>query len=44
MGVFEFFIGQVVYEDIQYLSYKMRKGQLLSKAMKDKRKNLKTKL
>ena len=29
MGVSEFFISQVMHEDILYFSYKMRKGQFL---------------
>lgn len=37
-GVSEFLIRQTVHEDIRYFSYKMRKGQFLSQAMKDKRK------
>ena len=38
MGVYEFLIGPVVHEDIHYFSNKMRKGQFLSQAMKNKRK------
>ena len=34
--VSEFLIRQVVHEDIHYFWYKMRKGQFLSQAMKDK--------
>ena len=39
MEVSEFLIHQVGHEDIQYFSYKMRKGQFLLQAMKDKRKD-----
>ena len=35
----DFLIRQVVCEDIQYFSYKMRKGQFLSQAMISKRKD-----
>ena len=38
IGISEFLIRQVVYEGIRYFSFKMRKGQFLSEAMKDKRK------
>ena len=38
MGMSVFLIRQVVHEDIWYFSYKIRKGQFLSQAMKDKRK------
>ena len=44
MEVLEFLIRQVVHEDIQYFLYKMRKGQFLSKDMKDKRKGHNVKL
>ena len=44
MGVYEFLIKQVVHEDIWYFSYKMRKGQFLSQALKDKRKDYAAKL
>ena len=37
MGVSEFLIRQVELEDIQYFSYKSRKGQFLLHAMKDKK-------
>ena len=37
MKVSEFLIRPVVHEDIQYFSYKMRKGQFLLQAMKDKK-------
>ena len=36
--MFEFLIRQVVHEDISYFLYKMRKGQFLSRTMRDKRK------
>ena len=36
-GVPEFLIRQAVHDDIWYFSYKIRKGQFLSKAMKDKK-------
>ena len=36
MGVSEFFIRQVEHKNICYFSYKMRKDQFLSQAMKDK--------
>ena len=39
IGISEFLIRQVVHEDIQYFLYKMRKGQFLSQAMKNKRKS-----
>ena len=39
MGVSEFLIRQVVHENIRYFSYKMRRDQFLSQAMKDKRKD-----
>ena len=44
MGLFEFLIRQVVHEDIWYFWYKIRKGQFLSKSMKDKRKDQAAKL
>ena len=37
--VLKFFFWKVVYEDIRYFSHKMRKSQILSHAMKDKRKD-----
>ena len=44
IGESEFLIRQVVHEDIHYFSYKMRKGQFLSQAVKDKRKDRAAKL
>ena len=38
IGVSEFLIRQVVYKDILYFSYKMRKGNFLLQATRDKRK------
>ena len=40
IGASEFLIRWVVHEDIQYFSYKMRKDNCLSQAMKNKRKEL----
>ena len=37
MEVFEFLTRLEMNEDIRYFSYKMRKGQFLSQAIKDKR-------
>ena len=42
--VFEFLIRRVVRKDILYFSYKMRKGQFLSQATKNKRKDFVAKL
>ena len=39
IGASEFHIRQLVHEDIRYFSYKIKKGQFLSQAMKDKRKD-----
>ena len=36
MGWYEFLIRQVVHEDIWYFLYKIRRGQFLSQAMKNK--------
>ena len=44
VAVSNFLIRQVVHEDIQYFLYKIRKGQFLSQAMMDKRKDLSAKL
>ena len=44
MGASEFLIKQIVHEDVQYSSYKMRNGQFLSRAIKDKRKDHAAKL
>ena len=44
MEVSEFLIRQVVNEDIQYFSFKTRKGQFLSPVMKEKRKDRTAKL
>ena len=44
MGVFEFLMKLVVHEDIHYFSCQMRKGQSLSHAMKNKRKDSVAKL
>ena len=42
--VSEFFIRQVVHENIQYFSNKMRKDQFLSQTIKDKKKDRAAKL
>ena len=39
INVFEFLIRQVVREDIQQFSFKIRKGKFLSQTMKDKKKS-----
>ena len=39
MGAFEFFTRQVIHEDILYFSFEIRKGQFLSQAMKEKKKD-----
>ena len=39
MGESEFLIRQVVHKDRWYFSYKIRKGQILSKVVKDKKKD-----
>ena len=44
LKIFKFLIGQGVHDDIWYFSYKIRKGQILSQAKKDKRKNHAAKL
>ena len=44
MGMSEFIIRQIMHKDIWYFSYKMRKSQFLSQAMKYKRKGCTAKL
>ena len=44
IGVSKILIRQIVHEDIQYFSYKMREDQFLLQAMKDTRKDSTAKL